>query len=79
MTKIKLVVFNEHTLGYIHPAAPTLVQHLHCSILKGGTNSSGASIIGSNDKVRLASEKDFDEFRVVFSEGYKNGEYEYAL
>jgi len=78
MSKIKLVVFNEHTLGYILPKTPNTLCVLHASILRGAINS-GSSHINSNDKVRLANEKDFEDYRIMFN-GYKNNlqEYEYA-
>lgn len=81
--RIKLVVIDEHTLGYINPDAPTQAYPLQVSILKGGTPSypfggAGQPIYLEDKKVRLASERDFDEYRVSF-EGYKNDPaYEYA-
>ena len=78
--KIKLVVFNEHTLGYIIPEIPNQVQILHASVLKGAvwSLSKSSDYIGKNDKVRLASEQDFKDFRCCFS-GYQNkDEYEFA-
>ena len=71
MERIKLVVLNEHTLGYIMPELPNWVQVLHSSILKGAPFEMWPSskYICSPDKVRLASEKDFNSFRVSF-EGY---------
>lgn len=77
--RTKLVVLNEHTLGYITPGLPDVVHHLHASVLRGATNTGiGASTtIVLGDSVRLAGPKDFDEYRVVF-EGYGNpDEYEY--
>lgn len=77
---IRLVVVNEHTLGYIDPMFPRLLNILHASVLKGSpySNLSG-SIHLSHEKVRLASEKDFADFRVLF-DGYKgNPDYEYAI
>jgi hypothetical protein len=70
--KIKLVVFNEHTLGYILPELPDFVQILHSSILKGAVFSVQQSnfLIGKNDKVRLASKQDFADYRISF-EGYE--------
>jgi hypothetical protein len=81
-TKIKIVVLNEHTFGYILPELPTDVQILHSSILKGspfGINQSSAPI-RSGDVIRLATSQDFNEFRVVESNEYKNpNEYEYFV
>jgi hypothetical protein len=78
--KTKIVVLNEHTLGYILPQLPNDVQILHSSILKGspfGINQSSAPI-RSGDVIRLATSCDFNNFRVVESNSYKNtDEYEY--
>ncbi len=79
--KIRLVVFNEHTLGYILPELPDRVQVFHSSILKGAPFElyPDSKVISSLDKVRLASEQDFDNFRVSFSDGYRDSnKYEYA-
>ncbi len=75
--KIKLVVLNENTLGYIQPELPNYVQHLHASVLRGAYQSS-PSLIGSTDKVRLASENDFSEYRVHFGSFGNKDEYEFA-
>jgi hypothetical protein len=79
MKKTKLVVVDEHTLGYILPESPDYLGILHTSILKGSTlNSFSGSVCIKNRNVRLASEKDFDDFRVSFSSAYKNtNNYEY--
>lgn len=79
MKKIKLVVCNEYCLGYILPECPNMVCTLSDSVLKGAPfrvmNESYQ--ITKSDKIRLASEKDFEDFRVSF-EGYDNRElYEY--
>lgn len=76
--KIKLVVVDEHTLGYIYPN-DNKVAILHTSILKGSPYSDRSTIYISNHKnIRLASEKDFDDFRCMF-DGYKQNseDYEY--
>lgn len=74
------MVFNEHTLGYILPEIPNAVQILHASVLKGATWSMSkcSDLISKVDKVRLATEKDFDNFRCCFSDAYKTDEYEFA-
>lgn len=78
MERIKLVVLNENILGYINPGLTDLVHILHASVLKGATAANFQSIIiGSGSNVRLASEQDFDNFRVSF-DGYNNElEYEF--
>lgn len=81
MERTKLVVFKEHTLGYILPERPDYVQILEASILRGATFRmfADSDVINKPSDVRLATEKDFDEFRCVFSEVYRNeNEYEYA-
>ena len=75
--KIKLVVVNEHTLGYIHPEMPNTVGVLQASVLKGATFQVHPEPFSTNGKkVRLASKQDFEDFRHSFG-GYDNGEYEY--
>ena len=72
--KIKLVVYKEHTLGYILPELPDSVQILHSSPLKGAigtTNLQNNFQINNLNEIRLASESDFDAFGISF-DGYKN-------
>jgi hypothetical protein len=68
-SRTKLVVLNNHTLGYILPDSK-YVSPLRASILKGAT-SENPIMLSPDDDVRLASEKDFEEFGVSFN-GYKN-------
>lgn len=74
MSKIKLVVVNEHTLGYIDPYMNedgSRFNILHASILKGSTLRDGdLYFLSASDDVRLASAKDFEEYRISF-DGYK--------
>jgi hypothetical protein len=77
--KIKLVVLEENTLGYILPELPNYVSILHTSTLRGSYyNGMGSSIYLGNKPIRLASEKDFDNFRVCF-DGYKKRPQEYEF
>jgi hypothetical protein len=74
--RTRLIVADEHTLGYIMPNS-TMVGVLHASILRGATSSESPKPIYMFEKIRLASEKDFNDFRVSF-QGYQNEiEYEY--
>lgn len=79
--KIKLVVVDEHTLGYVVEQMEDRAFVLHQSILKGAPwQLHPHDILLSGRKVRLASEKDFEDYRVCF-EGYKDDpiyEYVYA-
>lgn len=77
--RIKLVVLNEHTLGYVYPNKPNDCFILQSSVIRGAVNNGFMKpICYKLDNVRLASAKDFDEFRVVFN-GYNNpNEYEFA-
>lgn len=80
MGKIKLVVVDEHTLGYIDPERPHQAGVLHESILRGAPFRVPASvepILIEGKNVRLASKKDFEDFNVHFG-GFENTEeYEY--
>lgn len=81
--RIKLVVVDECILGYIIPEIPKSVAVLHASILKGAIQYSGSapgmiepfSTFGR--KIRLASEKDFEDYRCVFGAFGCDLEYEY--
>jgi hypothetical protein len=79
--RIKLVVLDGHTLGYIFPNFPNYVQVLHSSILKGAprtTQQPENFLINKNSNIRLASRVDFEEFRCVFGSFANKKEYEYA-
>jgi hypothetical protein len=68
MDKIKLVVLNEHTLGYMSPTCNYVVHVFAHSVLRGAGCFLGwtEKCIGQHDVVRLATEQDFDDFRVSF-------------
>ena len=81
MEKTKLVVVNENTLGYILTEFPKQVSVLHTSILKGAYCGSIGNPIPIGEKwcnhhVRLATERDFEEYRVSM-DGYKRHPEEY--
>jgi hypothetical protein len=62
--KTKIIVLDEHTLGLIKPFS-NYVEILHTSILRGSHyNQFNPILINPNHVIRLASEKDFDEYRV---------------
>jgi hypothetical protein len=74
--KIKLVVINEHTLGYMIPGHE-MAGILRTSVLRGSFLNPNHNVMTKGAKVRLASAQDFDDFGVVFK-GYQNPEkYEY--
>jgi hypothetical protein len=77
-TRIKLVVIDNHTLGFIFPGS-RVASILHASVLRGATNYGllAAPICHKGKEVRLATEKDFDDFRVVFGQFANEQEYEY--
>ncbi len=73
--KIKLVVIDGDTLAYVPPNSKE-AYILHASILRGASQSSNPIYL-TDKKLRLAAEKDFDDFRVSF-EGFNNeGMYEW--
>ncbi len=80
--KTKLVVYKNHTLGYIIPKIPKTVQILHSSPLKGSPTTSNLTSsfpIGSEKDIRLAGANDFEDFNVSFK-GYDNSnEYEFLI
>lgn len=81
MERTKLVVFKEHTLGYILPELPDYVQILEASILRGATFRMfpDSDVINNPSDVRLATEQDFEDYRCQFSEVYRDeNKYEYA-
>ena len=78
MERIKLIVINENALGYIFPEQPNSIHLLSTSILKGCSWNEWSTYPTKGNKIRLASEKDFDEYRVSFN-GYKNNPNEYEF
>jgi hypothetical protein len=69
--RVKIVVVDENTLGYIFPHQPNRCHVLHASILKGSWEQNGSSFYIDKKKVRLANAAtDDDEFRTHLS-GYK--------
>lgn len=77
--KIKLVVYNEHALGYILPEIPNNVYIFNSLLRKGGSGHNfGVRVITGIDNVRLANEQDFNEYKILMN-GFKNDpKYEFA-
>ena len=70
---IRLVVLNEEIIGYIYPRRTSYVVALE--IKPGRTTSLATSVnkqcmVLLSDKVRLATEQDFDDFHICF-DGFK--------
>lgn len=66
--EVSYVVQDEHTLGYVRDDMPKYVYILHASVLKGATNTTqhaAYNMISPDTKLRPATIKDFDEFRVM--------------
>lgn len=78
--KIKLVVVDERILGYIIPEMPDTLGIFHSSILRGASFEylPEPKSLRPGNIVRLASKKDFDEYRVSM-EGFATDKYEYAV
>lgn len=77
--RIKLVVVNEHTLGYIDPGRPHTLSILHASVLRGAPFSTmnASRFLSPRDYVRLASKLDFEAYKVCFDEFDDETQYEY--
>lgn len=74
MNKIRLVVYEEHTLGYIEPERPNTLCVIWGSGLRNSPYSFGqVTTISPVYALRTASEKDFNDFNVSFK-GYDNRE-----
>lgn len=67
--RVRLVVVNENTLGYVIPDTLN-VGILHTSILRG-SHFDKWGIIGAYSFARLATKKDFEDYRVSF-EGFED-------
>lgn len=75
--RIKIVVVDEHTLGLMRPNSRN-IEILHSSILKGSPYGRlPESIDMAGKTIRLASEKDFNDFRVYFGAFGNDEIYEY--
>ena len=71
---IRLVVLNEEIIGYIYPRRTSYVVALEIKL--GRTTSLATSVnkqcmVLLSDKVRLATEQDFDDFHICF-DGFRN-------
>ncbi len=70
MQRTRLVVMDNHTLGYILPGSD-YVGVLHSSVLRGGGYS--GCIHQKGHLIRTATPQDFEDFRVSF-DGFDNTE-----
>ncbi|WP_146187180.1 hypothetical protein [Novimethylophilus kurashikiensis] len=63
---VRYVVKDDHTLGYLYYAQPTLMGVLFGSAIKGGHDSKNGpvSILPGHTKLRPATVEDFATFRV---------------
>lgn len=61
--KIKYVVKDEHTLGYMEEGSESMGV-LHGSVLKGGHDWKNGSVSTFGSKIRPATKEDFKEYRV---------------
>lgn len=74
ISKIQIVVLNEHTMGYRYPSDNFI--NIFQSLIRKGANfdeSQGRKYINTGDTVRMANAKDFEEFR-IHMDGYKRDE-----
>lgn len=78
MERIKLVVMEEHTLGYIAPGSMYL-NVLHSSILKGAPfEVLPEPKLNKGKTIRLATPQDFEDYRHSFVGFDDRGKYEYV-
>lgn len=79
MVKIKIVIYNNHTLGYIQPQLPNYVCILKSSILRGAPKDDFGDpyLIHKTDTVRPATIQDFKTFRHHLDKDYLTDEYEF--
>jgi hypothetical protein len=79
MIKIKVVVVDEHTLGFLNPIYKNHIEIFHSSILKGSPYPKfGSFLVCKLNKIRLATKIDFDEYRIHSFEIYNRfPEYEF--
>ncbi len=66
MKAISLVVVNENTLGYLDPLCPMTLFPFRSSLIRGATFRvhEDPQPLFEHDKVRFATVKDFDDYRV---------------
>lgn len=78
---IALVVYKEHTLGYIDLSYLNTLNILQADIWKGAGWTLGYNpiMIVPSEEVRLASPRDFEEFNVCFDGYQKDNVYRYIF
>jgi hypothetical protein len=79
--RIKVVVFKEHTIGFIFPEMPNSVSVLHSSLLKGAPFElwPACKVINKPEEVRLASNKDLEDFMIAPGQYDDETQYQMAV
>lgn len=80
MNRVKIVVFNEHSLGLIDEDRPKVFQPLREFQSKGAPFyvMLEPHLIGVSDRVRLANSQDFEEYNIDLQQYENDPIFEYV-